>query len=216
MNNCDRYLEMIHKEIDGEISEIEAKMLQKHINNCPSCKEEYRALTKVANIFEDAELVEPPKALKHMIMSQIRKLNCEELEEAIAPTPVSLQVETTSDFCPLPESGGTEERKPIRKRSICLLVAVAILNTFLFCYWVLPLIGFGQQGVQTTVLTQTTMQSFAKFATVGQHTGDIIQLILKSVVEIMPWNWIAVYIAFTVVLLVIMWTVARKRGGYFA
>lgn len=218
--NCDKYLELMQRDLDGELSEIEQKMLQKHIDQCPSCKEEYSALRRVIGLFEDAELVEPPLTLKHLIMAEVRKLEIEGIEPMAEPSterilPNIKHSQPAISTAAVPDA--LKESKPVRKKGIGLLVVVAIINTFFFCYWVLPFIGFNTKGSnQSVVLTQMTMESFSKFALVGQHTGDIVQVILKSVVGIMPWNWILIYLSIAVVLLVIMWTVARKKGGSLA
>lgn len=213
--NCDKYFELMQRDLDGELSEIEQKMLQKHIDQCPSCKEEYAALRRVVGLFEDAEVLEPPLTLKHLIMSEVRKLEIDAVEQETptAAREMHSQPETAVDTL----VDAPKDTRARRKKGIGLLIAVAIINTFFFCYWILPFIGYNTRGSgQSVVLTQMTMESFSKFALVGQHTGDALQLVLKSVVGIMPWNWILIYLAIAGVLLVIMWTVARKKGGSLA
>ena len=68
MNECEKYELLIGCLIDGEISEEDRKVLEEHLEQCPSCKALYETY---ASVFATDDLPEPPSELASGVMEKI-------------------------------------------------------------------------------------------------------------------------------------------------
>ena len=60
--NCEKALELISAELDGELTQQERAELQAHLDACPDCRETYAQLHELDAALQESEL-EPPTAL---------------------------------------------------------------------------------------------------------------------------------------------------------
>ena len=70
--NCERALELISAELDGELAQQERADLQAHLDACPDCRETYAQLHELDAALKESEL-EPPAALHDTVMQTIRR-----------------------------------------------------------------------------------------------------------------------------------------------
>ena len=70
--NCERALELISAELDGELTQQERAELQAHLDACPDCRETYAQLHELDAALQESEL-EPPAALYDGVMQTIRR-----------------------------------------------------------------------------------------------------------------------------------------------
>ena len=70
--NCEKALELISAELDGELTQQERAELQAHLDACPDCRETYAQLHELDAALKDSEL-EPPAALHDTVMQTIRR-----------------------------------------------------------------------------------------------------------------------------------------------
>ena len=71
MKNCEYFEELISCLIDGEITDDEKLELEKHLDECTSCRELYNTYSA---LFGRAELVDPPEELLSGVMEAVRDL----------------------------------------------------------------------------------------------------------------------------------------------
>ena len=57
--SCDKYKEMLMGYLDGELSEVQAGEVEKHLNVCTGCSEELGQFRKLKEITDDINLSEP-------------------------------------------------------------------------------------------------------------------------------------------------------------
>lgn len=72
MKTCEDYIADMNLSIDGLLSPEEEQALQAHLADCPSCRNLYRSYREIQDAIDEAE-VEPPKGLRHSVMTQIRE-----------------------------------------------------------------------------------------------------------------------------------------------
>ncbi len=72
MKTCEDYIADMNLSIDGLLSPEEEQALQAHLADCPSCRSLYRSYREIQDAIDEAE-VEPPKGLRHSVMTQIRE-----------------------------------------------------------------------------------------------------------------------------------------------
>lgn len=72
MKTCEDYIADMNLSIDGLLSPEEEQALQVHLADCPSCRNLYRSYREIQDAIDEAE-VEPPKGLRHSVMTQIRE-----------------------------------------------------------------------------------------------------------------------------------------------
>ena len=70
--NCEKALELISAELDGELTQQERAELQAHLDACPDCRETYAQLHELDAALQESEL-EPPAALHDGVMQTIRR-----------------------------------------------------------------------------------------------------------------------------------------------
>jgi len=67
----ERYLELIHAEIDGEISPSDSVLLQQHLESNPDSKAFFEDMKKISDFFDTADTREPPPQLRADILRLI-------------------------------------------------------------------------------------------------------------------------------------------------
>ena len=67
--------ELLHREVDGEISDSESAGLRERLAAEPELREAYQALTGVDRSLSDVGLVAPPPDLAADVMRQVRRLS---------------------------------------------------------------------------------------------------------------------------------------------
>lgn len=67
----EKYIELIHKEIDGVIRPEEQRMLKAYLNENPEAQTLYRELLQTVQLLNQVEEIEPSANLKERIMSSI-------------------------------------------------------------------------------------------------------------------------------------------------
>lgn len=72
MKTCEDYIADMNLSIDGLLSPEEEQALQAHLADCPNCRNLYRSYREIQDAIDEAE-VEPPKGLRHSVMTQIRE-----------------------------------------------------------------------------------------------------------------------------------------------
>lgn len=66
-----RHLELIHAQIDGEISASNKELLRKHMELNPESREVYEELVSLSELLGQAEVVEPPPQLRAKILGAV-------------------------------------------------------------------------------------------------------------------------------------------------
>ncbi|MCK4259747.1 MAG: zf-HC2 domain-containing protein [Halanaerobiales bacterium] len=191
MNRCSEYLDMIQREVDGELNELEKKKLEKHVQQCPSCAEEYNVFLKLDNLFDNFEMEEPPMMLKEMVMSEILA------EETVAE-------KTKKEFNQIQLSIG-----------IGLLIVIAGLNAIFFLTKLIPFVKVETISYRNIVFYQVIFQIGGRFAAVGTYLFYILKLTSKTIIQIVPWNLIGFIMALMMLLLLCLWSLIswnKKRG----
>ncbi|HET9711884.1 MAG TPA: zf-HC2 domain-containing protein [Pyrinomonadaceae bacterium] len=71
---CHKSLEMIHLYVDGELDELEAAQVQRHIYTCEDCKLRYRTQVALRSSLQDSSLYyRAPVELKRRIRSSLQQ-----------------------------------------------------------------------------------------------------------------------------------------------
>lgn len=188
MSECDKYQVMMQRELDGELSEIEIKMLQKHIEQCPFCREEYTAFHAIADLFEEMEMVEPPLHLADLIMAEVMQIEADRESE-------------------------TEETAIVRNlKWIGLLVVLAGVNAAFFGSWLVSMANLKFDKIHLQLMARILEETFSHFELVGRATGDALQTVIRSVAGAVPWEWVGIYITLALLIFVGTWFVNRKGG----
>lgn len=188
MSGCYRYLEMMQREFDGELSELEKKILEKHLTQCPFCREEYAAFRVVENLFEGVEMLEPPVDLTDLIMAEVLQLEP-------GTEPVQKELNLIGNL-----------------KGIGLLIALAGINAALYGSWVISLIHFPFHRPQLQLMYRILVEAFTHFEIIGRHTGHAFQTVVTAIVSALPWEWIGLYITCGVLIMLGTWIVNRKGG----
>jgi hypothetical protein len=67
----DRYIELMHKEIDGVCSEKERVELRAYLKESPEASRQYEQLVAIARMFSDIKELEPPPQLRENLLSAV-------------------------------------------------------------------------------------------------------------------------------------------------
>lgn len=203
MNNCTEYIELMHRQLDGELSELETRRLEKHLQQCPACAEDYQSFQEMNDLFQGVEMIEPPLELKHMIMTEImaEEMSWEiekEPEVTISITETAEKVWQSSEVVK-PHMQESFEEEVATNRSphfgaILAMVVVACLNGFLFITRLIPFVGVRFNPTERQMVTRLFLQFFARFAVVGRHTGEALHVAFRAVVHYLPWQMALLYL----------------------
>lgn len=82
MSDCEFYRELIEQNLSGECSEEEILLLNEHLKECPSCKEEAKFAFKIQNTLRSLPKIEAPD---NFLMSLNEKLDLEDKLNAETP-----------------------------------------------------------------------------------------------------------------------------------
>ncbi|TCT17098.1 putative zinc finger protein [Natranaerovirga pectinivora] len=116
--NCNKVQSLISLYLDNSLSEIEKLELEKHIENCPSCKEEVRTyaflMSELSHLDDEKDL---PEHYHKDLMSKLKNTSQKKkrfnyrpyISSAAAIILVVLVVSIFSQNNPLDFKGGTEE-----------------------------------------------------------------------------------------------------------
>lgn len=61
--NCEQAAELIQRQLDGDLSEIEKKELHHHLAHCPSCSEEHKQYRQVDKLLKELPKVNPDRSV---------------------------------------------------------------------------------------------------------------------------------------------------------
>ena len=70
---CSKISDFIMKYIDGDISEVELKMLNRHMLYCEDCRREFQILTEMSKCISELPEVEAPASLEAKVMARIKQ-----------------------------------------------------------------------------------------------------------------------------------------------
>lgn len=205
MNECAKYLQLMQEKMDNQLSEIEEKMLNKHIASCTVCAKDNQAFDQMTSLFQEISMEEPPVELKEMVMSEIASM---EIPRIVTDGEVSPQLQLTR---------GTDFKREMGlKRGIGLLIFLAIINASLFFYRIIPFMDLEKSIAQRVMIYQVLFQFFNRFIVIGYQLGDIFGVVFKSAFKLIPWNLVGILVIPLIVLIVCLWSLLRlnKKGGY--
>ena len=212
MSECAKYLQLMQNKIDDQLSEIEEKMLNKHLANCTACAKDYQAFEQMTSLFQKISMEEPPAVLKEMVMSEIASI---EIAEAVTnKVEVANKVETVTN-----KEASLQlqlKRKMGLKTGIGLLIFLAIINASLFFYRIIPFLDLEKSLAKRIVIYQVLFQFFNRFTVIGYQLGDIFGVVFKSAFKLIPWNFMGILLIPLIVLILCLWSLIRlnKKGGY--
>ena len=69
---CSEVNNLIMKYLDGSISEVELKLLNRHRLNCWECNEEFEMMTEIIKYINELPEISPPYDLEEKVMKRIR------------------------------------------------------------------------------------------------------------------------------------------------
>lgn len=70
---CSKISDFIMKYIDGDISEVELKMLNRHMLCCEECSRELQILTEMSKCISELPEIEAPAGLEARVMARIKQ-----------------------------------------------------------------------------------------------------------------------------------------------
>lgn len=202
MSNCYQYQKFMQMKLDGDLNELDAKRLRKHLESCPSCAEEYQELQELNDLLEGIGLEEPPSALKDGVMAQI--LN-EEVEKETVENKISS------------EKVEKEGAKRIRLLSWPLILfSLVSINTLLFIRKFITTFNIMDTSLQERMGFRFFFKTINIIAIVSDKVSDALMLVLKKSLTGMVGNVILISSLMIIVLSILMWTLLRfkdKGGG---
>ncbi len=71
MSGCERYLEMIEEHIDGMLNPAGRRDLLAHMEECPTCRAEFRAGKALVERLESLEIIDPGDEFTQTIMARL-------------------------------------------------------------------------------------------------------------------------------------------------
>ena len=72
---CEKSTELMMQYMDGKISDFDLMNLEKHIETCGHCKEDFEAYTAMLAEFQTMELAEAPEGFADAVMSKIEEID---------------------------------------------------------------------------------------------------------------------------------------------
>ncbi len=191
MNKCSEYIDLMQKELDGNLTELEKKKLQKHVQQCPSCSEEYAEFMQLGELLDGFAMEEPPIALKEMVMTEI-----------LATEDIVTEVTENKIFTHL-------------SVGIAFLILAAGLNAIFFLAKLIPFMGMENINYRNVIFYQIFFKVFGKFVAIGSYLGDTLKLVLRSFIQTVPWTLILFSLALIPIFMICLWSLYRlnKKGG---
>lgn len=206
MNQCVEYIEMMHRKIDGELSELETKRLEKHLQQCPACLEDYQSFQEMNDLFQGVEMIEPPLELQQMIMSEVMVEEMswateEEPEGIMSTVEIVEKVWQSSEEVKPHIKNSFEEEVAIHRSphfgAILTMVVIACFNGYFFISRLIPFVGVRFNQTEKQMVARLFVQFFARFAVVGRHTGEALQVAFRAVLHHLPWQMSLIYLVIT-------------------
>lgn len=71
---CNQYQELLMRHFDRDLNDSKQKLLYRHLNECPDCRNLFKDLHRILTPLETATPVEPAPGLEKMILEQIKTL----------------------------------------------------------------------------------------------------------------------------------------------
>ncbi|RIX54099.1 hypothetical protein D3P08_07570 [Paenibacillus nanensis] len=88
--NCQEVMELMHRQLDGDLSEEELAVLMSHINQCPECEATFERLKRLSAELANLPKVTPKYSLVDAIMPELEKIELLSKQEAEAPNIAAL------------------------------------------------------------------------------------------------------------------------------
>ena len=67
--NCEEAQELLSAYVDGQLEERDRACVQAHLQDCPSCAEEQEGFSRVNELLDSWDLVEPPAGLAERVVA---------------------------------------------------------------------------------------------------------------------------------------------------
>lgn len=71
--NCDKYNELIHQSLDGELNSSEQGVLDAHLESCEDCTMKYEELKMLKEVLDEESLLELPEGFKAELHDKLMK-----------------------------------------------------------------------------------------------------------------------------------------------
>ena len=72
--DCEVISDMLSPYLDGELSELESKRVEKHLHTCPRCQQEFDELQETLNLVQSFGLLNAPPDLRVEIMQELEQI----------------------------------------------------------------------------------------------------------------------------------------------
>jgi len=71
MTSCQDVGRLMSLALDQSLTQSEARGLEEHLRQCPTCQEEWESMQRVSRLFADAPLMEPPPGFADRVMRRV-------------------------------------------------------------------------------------------------------------------------------------------------
>ena len=71
MASCQEASQLMSLALDRNLTQGEARGLESHLNQCPTCQEEWEAMQRISRLFTDAPLMGPPPGFTDRVMQRL-------------------------------------------------------------------------------------------------------------------------------------------------
>jgi len=71
MASCQEASQLMSLALDRNLTQGEARGLEGHLNQCPTCQEEWEAMQRISRLFTDAPLMGPPPGFTDRVMQRL-------------------------------------------------------------------------------------------------------------------------------------------------
>ena len=115
MNTEQYYRDLMNAEIDGVITEEEARILAEHIASDPRAKQYYAQLRRTVALLDGADDLAPPAGLRERIMDAVRSDGAERKPRAPLPSPWARASRNSRSVPKAPQPG----QRPNQRSSLC-------------------------------------------------------------------------------------------------
>lgn len=88
--NCQEVMELMHRQLDGDLSEEELAVLMSHINQCPECAATFERLKRLSAELASLPKVTPRYSLVDAILPELEKIELLSKQEAEVPNIAAL------------------------------------------------------------------------------------------------------------------------------
>ncbi|MCL2235522.1 MAG: zf-HC2 domain-containing protein [Defluviitaleaceae bacterium] len=72
---CEKNIDLMMEYMDGGLDDFEKMNLEKHIETCQVCAEDFKAYSDILQGFEEMEMVEAPEGFTSSVMEQVNELD---------------------------------------------------------------------------------------------------------------------------------------------